>query len=306
VVGPGSNIITRAYRFTPGGLQFSEPAQLTFMYEQDEIVSGMTEANLGIYVYDSIAGRWLIRGGFADTASDWVVVDIDHFSEYAVFDCGTGADSDAALSNGPTIAGDDESDPDGDGVPDLCDLDDDDDFLPDTEDTNPLLGTGMCAAFAGMSDGHASPARGDVAYGDGNHSSFDTDGDGVLDGIECAVGTNPRSGSAADRNACIAFAGPGDVNGDGLEEAWEGCGWGQSMYGPVEDADDDGLGDCEEVMDVNSSGTVNNTDAVFVKQHFFGVIVGDRASMDINRGATVNNNDAVLIQQAFFGVNPCL
>jgi hypothetical protein len=306
VVGPGSNILARAYRFTPAGLQFSTPATLNLVYEQDEIVAGMTESNLGIYVYDSVANRWLIRGGAVDTGANEIDVPLDHFSEYAVFDCGTGADSDAALGNGSGIPDDDKTDPDGDGVPDLCDLDDDDDFLPDTEDTNPLLGTGMCAAFAGMGDGHVSPARGDIAFADGNPPSFDTDGDGVLDGIECALGTNPRSGSAGDRNTCNTAAGAGDTNGDGLEEAWEGCGWGQSMYGPVSDADDDGLGDCREVMDVNGNGVLTNGDATFVQQAFFSIIQQDKASMDINRNAALTNGDATLVRQAFFGVNPCV
>jgi hypothetical protein len=306
VVGPGSNIITRAYRFTPAGLQFSTPAVLNTAYDQDEIVGAMTEANLGIYVYDSLTARWVLRGGTVDTVNNLIAVSLDHFSEYAVFDCGIGADTDGALGNGGDILGDDTSVPNGDGTPDLCDLDDDDDLIPDTEDTNPLPGTGICAAFGGSSDGHANPARGDIAYSDGSPPSFDTDGDGVLDGVECLAGTDPRSGSAADRNTCFTAIGTGDLDGDGLEEAWEACGWGYPNMYDNPDGDDDGLGDCQEVMDVNDSGTVNNTDAVFVKQHFFGVIVGDRAAMDINRGGTVNNNDAVLILQAFFGVNPCL
>jgi prepilin-type processing-associated H-X9-DG protein len=88
------------------------------------------------------------------------------------------------------------------------DADRDNDSLPDAEDTEPLGATGICAAFSGSSDGNANPAGGDVTNddnGDGNPAppmgsdaadrgpSWDTDGDGVRDGVECVLGTNPRS-----------------------------------------------------------------------------------------------------------------
>jgi hypothetical protein len=207
------------------------------------------------------------------------------------------------ISNGSGVPGDDLSVPNGDALGDACDDDDDNDGLPDADDSEPLGATGICAAFAGSSSGHAAPTGGDVGYSDGTPPSWDTDGDAVPDARECIVGTNPRVGDGAHRGMCAATTGAGDADGDGLQDVWEVCGWGTSASNT--NGDGDGLGDCVEVMDVNGSGVGNNNDAVLVKQHFFGIIVGDRAAMDINRSATVNNNDAVLIQQAFFGVNPC-
>jgi hypothetical protein len=210
------------------------------------------------------------------------------------------------LDNGPGVLGDDTTVPNGDELGNVCDDDNDNDGLPDAEDTEPLGGTGVCAPLEGSSDSHAAPAGGDVAYSDATPPSWDTDGDAVPDGRECIVGTNPRIASGAHRTACAATvpATPADTDADGLLDAWEACGWGTSASST--NSDGDAIGDCREAMDVNGSGTANNNDAVFVKQHFFGIIVGDPAAMDINRSATLNNNDAVFIQQAFFGVNPCL
>jgi hypothetical protein len=230
----------------------------------------------------------------------------------AVDNCGLVANpgqqnSDALVDNGPGVPGDDLTRPASDGLGDACDDDGDNDGLPDAEDIEPLGATGVCAAFADSSDGHGAAADGDVGYSDGTPTSWDTDGDAVPDGRECIVGTNPRVNDSAHRSMCAATTGTGDGDGDGLQDPWEVCGWGSLATGAGStNSDGDGLGDCREVMDVNGSGVVNNNDAVFVKQHFFGLIVGDRAAMDVNRSATVNNNDSVFIQQAFFAVNPCV
>jgi len=167
---------------------------------------------------------------------------------------------------------------------------------------------GICAAFAGSSDGHTSPAVGDTAYVDGNGASYDTDGDAVRDGRECLVGTNPRVNSPAHRTACAASVLAGDTDLDGLQDTWEVCYWGTLASGAGSvNSDGDALCDTIEAMDVNGNGVTNNTDGVLVKQHFFGVIVGDRAAMDVNGNGVANNTDGVLIQQAFFHVFPsCL
>jgi hypothetical protein len=210
----------------------------------------------------------------------------------------------APLDNGPGVPGDDTTVPNGDGLGDVCDDDDDNDGLPDAEDTEPLGATGICAAFASSSDGHAAPMGNDRAYSDGNPASWDTDGDAVPDGRECIVGTNPRVADGAHRTACAATVAAGDTDGDGLEDAWEVCGWGTSPNNTNTDRDEHG--DCVEAMDLSGNGTVNNVDSVLALQHFFGVIVGDLSAMDVNRNGAVSVGDASLISRAFFRVSACL
>jgi hypothetical protein len=179
--------------------------------------------------------------------------------------------ADAAIDNGPGVPGDDTTVPNAtaDSEGDACETDGDidNDSLPDSEDTNPLGGSGICATFAGSSDGHPSPAGGDVTNDD-NHNrnpalpmgtdasdngpSWDTDNDGALDGVECALGHNPRS--RADRPSTADCGGTGDTDGDGLLDAWETCGWGTSPT--AVDSDGDGKGDCTEAVDTNGNGII--------------------------------------------------
>jgi len=180
--------------------------------------------------------------------------------------------ADATLDNGPGIPGDDTTIPNAvaDSEGDACesDGDADNDGLSDSEDINPLGGSGICAAFAGASDSHPHPAGGDVTNDD-NHNgdpalatgadtwdngpSWDTDNDGALDGVECTLGTNPRI--RTDRPSTADCGGSGDTDGDGLLNAWETCGWGTSAT--VVDSDGDGRGDCKEAADLDGNGTVD-------------------------------------------------
>jgi hypothetical protein len=127
----------------------------------------------------------------------------------------------------------------GQGEGDACetDGDSDNDGLTNAEDTNPLGARGICAAFAGADDGHPNSVAGDLTN-DGNANrapfmgtntadtgpSWDMDGDGALDGVECAQGHNLRSsGDAPTLGEC---GGQADLDGDGLRDPWETCGWG--------------------------------------------------------------------------------
>jgi alpha-tubulin suppressor-like RCC1 family protein len=180
--------------------------------------------------------------------------------------------ADAAIDNGPGIPGNDTTVPSAvaDSEGDACETDGDidNDGLPDAQDTNPLGATGICAAFAGANDGHPNPAGGDVTNDDNhdgnpavamgtdaadNGPSWDTDNDGVLDGVECTLGHNPRS--RTDRPTTAECGGTGDTDGDGLLNAWETCGWGTSPA--VIDSDGDTKGDCKEAADVDGNGKVD-------------------------------------------------
>ena len=100
-------------------------------------------------------------------------------------------------------------------------------------------------------DGDPAPLMGSDASDNG--PSWDTDNDGVLDGVECALGHNPRN--AADRPSEAECGGTGDTDGDGLLNAWETCKWGTD---PTKvDSDGDGIGDCIEAASTDGNGTVD-------------------------------------------------
>jgi hypothetical protein len=234
-------------------------------------------------------------------------VDIDHFSEYAVFDCGTGADSDSAVSNGTTIPGDDDTVPNGDGMPDLCDLDDDDDGLTDTDE-----------ATGASCGGAITNVNTDIAYtslsspGDGG-TSWDSDGDVVSDGVECAIGTNPLiptgpgGGGATDRQACQAAAGgTADDDVDGILNQWEVCKHRSLPSGAGStDSDDDGLNDCIEILDVNGNGLAAAADATLIARATAGIDPGgDMAAFDINGNGAVAAADRTLLLRLINGIDP--
>ena len=190
------------------------------------------------------------------------------------------ANSDGAADNGPGIAAPDITVANSDTVGDACDPDIDNDGLPNAQDTEPLTGGGICGTVA-TTDGHPAPAGGDVTNDDNddgnpappmgsdaadNGPSSDTDRDGVLDGIECMLGTNPRNaGSKPTALQCANFAmptpgvGPNtiatDVDHDGLTAAIENCRFGTSDLNA--DSNSDGVPDCVAVNDIDGNGVQN-------------------------------------------------
>ena len=214
------------------------------------------------------------------------------------------------IGNGPTIPGHDATVPNGDNIGDACDLDLDNDDLPNDQDGPTLTG---CAPLNEPAN-HPNPTSGDVTYNDNgdlpilnagdNGPSWDTDGDFVRDGLECAVSTNPRFAAGADLVTCRTFAGGTvDTDGDGIDNAAEVCKWGTSATDT--DSDDDGLGDCTEVMDVNGNKAANVADGTLVLQAVFGII-GNDGVFDINGNALISAADASLIRQAAAGIITCI
>ena len=229
--------------------------------------------------------------------------------------------TDAAIDNGPGVPGDDATIPNAtaDSEGDACESDGDidNDTLPDSEDTNPLGATGICAAFAGSSDGHPSPAGGDVTNDDNhdgdpalpmgtdaadNGPSWDTDNDGVRDGVECTLGHNPRS--RTDRPSTADCGGTGDTDSDGLQDVWEKCGWGTNKT--VVDSDGDTRGDCKEAADVDGNGivgfvgdTIYYAKAALLPRAAFGKTM----DFDIDKNGTVDFIGDV-IQEAKFALIP--
>jgi hypothetical protein len=231
----------------------------------------------------------------------------DAVDNCAIVSNSTQENNDRRLSNGPSVPGDDLSVPNGDGLGDACDDDDDNDGLPDAEDIEPLGGSGICAAFAGSSNGHASAAGGDVGYSDGTPPSWDSDGDVVPDGRECIVGTDPRVHNVAHRTACNTFAGGNaDDDGDGLLNPWEVCKWGTlPSGGGSANSDGDSLSDCKEVLDVNGNSAANAADGTLIARAVAGIDPGgDMAALDINGNGAVAAADRTLLLRLINGIDP--
>jgi hypothetical protein len=141
--------------------------------------------------------------------------------------------TDAWIGNGKGFAGNDATSPNGDLLGDACDPDDDNDGI----------------------DGSDPDPRGDVTYDDDNDgypalgclgvSGTDTDDDGPSWDADCNA---VRDGVTCTGSNTV------DNDGDGLKERWEICKWGTSDAS--QDSDGDGMGDCDEVMDVNGDGLV--------------------------------------------------
>jgi len=219
----------------------------------------------------------------------------------------------SAPDNGPGLAAPDTTAPNGDALGDACDPDDDNDGLPDVAEAV-LAG---CGAFDGLTTTHPNPAGGDVTNddnGNGNQAppagtdaadngpSWDTDNDGVIDGYECAHGSNPRD--AMSKPPALPDDGADD-DGDGLLNGWERRGWGTDPHNA--DTDGDGKGDCVEAVDVDGNGTANfSGDTVNTAKASFGVI-GKTQDFDLDRNGIVNfSGDAVNSAKRTLGVVPCL
>jgi len=220
--------------------------------------------------------------------------------------------ADNEIDNGPGIATADGSVPNAvaDTEGDACETDGDadNDGLPDSQDTEPLGSTGICAAFAGASGSHPHPAGGDITNDDNangtaappmgtdaadNGPSWDTDNDGVLDGVECQLGTNPRD--RFSKPTVAQCGGTADADGDGLKAWTEKCRWGTSDSSA--DSDGDGVKDCVEANDTNGDGAQNSTDSSNSAAAANGTI-GKTADFDLDGNGLVNfTGDSILSLQ---------
>ncbi len=116
----------------------------------------------------------------------------------------TGCLTDDGPDTGP------EPDMDGDGVPDVSDLDLDGDSMPnDWEDAHGLDPRDVSDNSSDL-DGDDLTAMEEYTHGT-DPTLPDTDGDGLLDGEEVELGLNPTDGDDL----------AGDLDGDGLPNDWE-------------------------------------------------------------------------------------
>jgi hypothetical protein len=208
-----------------------------------------------LYVVDYANSRVLVYDTADDTDFDTIANTSDNCPTIAG---ASQTNTDAAAILTPSLPADDTiamSDPHGD----LCDPDDDNDYLFDTQEA----AGAPCASATGAT----------------NPLVADTDGDRWIDGAECAIGSNPNS--SASRPTTLGQGTPGvcpetpdhdddgdrlknsfelvlgtdrcdsDTDNDGVSDGTEYGGYGTSPF--VLDSDGDGFRDCREIGDVNGN-----------------------------------------------------
>jgi hypothetical protein len=157
------------------------------------------------------------------------------------------------IDNGPVVAGDDLTNPYGDALGDACDPDDDNDWLSDADEaargTNRLIRD---------TDGDLVLDGAEVLLGSNPLSAAskpssrppgDKDGDGLPASVEAILGSSDSK-----------F----DSDGDGINDGLEVKGWGTSPS--LKDTDGDGCADNVEIADVNGDGVVGLMDVLIVAE----------------------------------------
>jgi hypothetical protein len=193
----------------------------------------------------------------------------------------------------PIPPGQDATVPNGDNLGDACDPDIDNDWMLNTG-ANPTLGI---------------PGE-DVGCGSGptNPKLMDTDGDTVVDGYECLVGTNPNDPLSkpsfnltdSDRDGLpdsieVLFGSDphkADTDGDGIPDGIEVKGRGTSPL--MIDTDTDGCDDNIGIADINGDGRVNFGDRLIISKAAAHLIAYN-ADIDVNEDGIVNVADILLV-----------
>ncbi len=175
----------------------------------------------------------------------------------------------------PPSTQDDKTWPMSDAAGDACDSDDDNDGLIDAAEASG-------AACNGIS---SDPVL------------RDTDGDRVLDGAECVLGTSPAS---AGSKPTPAQCGPNtDTDGDRLSDRAEVCGYNTSITNADSDGDKaiDGARDGCEAASVNGDRAVNSGDQLLVAKEIARQISQTLriVSMDLNKDGGVNSGDQLMM-----------
>jgi hypothetical protein len=204
------------------------------------------------------------------------------------------------IDNGPGVRGDDVTIPNEDNLGDMCDNDSDNDGLPDLAE---LVGCGFGPTDPGWpvldktyddnGNGNPAPPLGTDAADDG--PSWDTDGDTVLDGVECSLGSNPNDRSS--KPSLSACGGTGDADGDTLTNAAETCGWGTNPN--LVATDGDALSDCREAADVDGNRVVDFIgDGVAVATAALVTSPPTKSGvMDMDKNGTVNFDDVIFVAE---------
>ncbi len=165
-----------------------------------------------------------------------------------------------------------------DGLGDVCDGDDDNDGIADASEASGVACTGI-ATDALLPD---------------------TDGDRVLDGVECQLGTSPVAANPVGDPLLAICKDPTNSDADGVIAGREYCYYGTSDNNP--NSDGDNCSDRREIASINADLTVNATDLSQIAQAWGAPYpVGSAAHLydfDINKDGTINALDLSQTAQA--------
>jgi hypothetical protein len=222
----------------------------------------------------------------------------------------------------PPLAPNDVTVPAGDSLGNACDPDDDDDYIFDADEL--FLGGGGISPPPVSPPAMSPPAMSPpvsfcpTATGPTDPLKQDTDDDRVIDGAECALGSDP-----ANKASKPPFVLPidQDVDQDALSDAFE-----ESMLFDAHDADTDddcisdgleykGYGssplivdtnglrrpDAKEVGSVNTDTGLNSGDMLVLAQQFNRT---DRPVQDLTKNGIVNSTDMFFLA-GLFDFGPC-
>lgn len=201
----------------------------------------------------------------------------------------------------PAKAFDDTSRAISDGLGNACDTDDDNDGLPDTVE-------GQIAPGAPQ---HAQCLS---ASANTNPVADDSDGDGTIDGAECALGTDPASAASkpativapdADSDGLPDALDPNDANpdsdGDGVLDGIEFRGYGTNVQSA--NTDGDACADGKEIASLDGIAAVNSID---LQQAALSFSPNQNApyilDFDVNKNGQINSIDLQFIARQF---GPC-
>jgi hypothetical protein len=157
-------------------------------------------------------------------------------------------------------------------------------------------------------DGIANAAEAAGCNGSGTLDPLnrDTDGDRVVDGAECALGTNPASAASKPTPAqCAAYLGVSlsdDTDSDGIRDHVEFCGYNSSPA--LTDTDGDGIGDGCEIGSLNGDALVNVADMGLLAVEILRAVpqASKLSNMDLNKDGVINPADQGILASLFI---PC-
>jgi len=189
--------------------------------------------------------------------------------------------TDRRRPNGSRLPGEWASNPISDNLGDACDLDSDNDALPDSQEFDDLCPYRLVA---------------------------DSDGDRVLDGYEVATGYDPCSAASKPPRQS------GDSDEDGLSNRLERGGYNTCAFtgdtvpgwtdcGNPVDSDGDGCADTVEVLDLNGDRTADSGDQGLMNRRFAGIIPPSDSDpiFDVNKDGDVDSGD-----QGMMNRNTCM
>ncbi|HLB24676.1 MAG TPA: PQQ-dependent sugar dehydrogenase [Dehalococcoidia bacterium] len=258
---------------TPGSPSWPYAEQLVAPF----LISSFGEDDAGeLYVVDYFGGAIKRIVTAPDTDGDGIVDSADNCP--AAENPGQENADGNFTDQTPPSTQDDRTWPNSDAQGDACDTDDDNDGILDVDEAAGCNGSGPL----------------DV-------TNRDTDGDRVLDGPECVLGTNP--GSAASKPSAATCGSDADTDGDRIRDYVEFCNYNTNPNDNDTDGDLDGFPTMGLTRDGCEAASLNNDRVVNSGDQLLMVIEivreGNQTlrlpSMDINKDGGVNSGDQLML-----------